>query len=200
MKVSLGFTLLFTLSLVSAWTLGASQYKQVKPPKTLPEFSMEDQYGEKFGLDALKGHWSIIFVGFTTCPDVCPFTLANLEAVRADLSLRVRPDRLPRVIFLAVDPDRDRAVLGEYLEYFHPNYIGITGEKEQIDTLIKGLGSFYRLAKRGADDMNYDVVHAATVYITNPQAEVVAEMNPPFDPVATGEYLFNIIRGVKFND
>jgi protein SCO1/2 len=200
MKVSLSMTLLLTLSLSSSWAFGASQYKQLKSPKTLPAFSMEDQYGEQFGVDRLKDQWSIIFVGFTTCPDVCPFTLANLEAVRADLSLRVRPDRIPRIIFLAVDPERDRPVLKQYLAYFHPSYIGITGEKEEIDKLIKGLGSFYRLAKRRANDASYEVVHAATVYITNPQAEVVAEMNPPFDASATGEYLFNIIHGVKFND
>ena len=57
-----------------------------------------------------------MLAGFTHCPDVCPFTLANLEQVVAELGLRVRPDRLPTVIFLGVDPDRDRANLKDYVD------------------------------------------------------------------------------------
>ena len=88
-----------------------------------------------------------LLVGFTQCPDVCPFTLSNLEAVRAELGLRLRPDHLPNIVFLAVDPERDKPVLQNYLSHFHPDYIGITGEPQQIDKLVAGLDAFYRLEK-----------------------------------------------------
>ena len=59
--------------------------------------------------DSLKGRWSLVLAGFTHCPDVCPFTLANLEQVVAELGCACGRTGMPAVIFLAVDPDRDRA-------------------------------------------------------------------------------------------
>ena len=89
--------------------------KTLKSPRTLPEFLLNDQFGEFFSIDNFKGRWSIIFIGFAACPDVCPFTLANLEAVRADMGFRLKPDSIPNIIFLSVDPDRDTLLLKEYL-------------------------------------------------------------------------------------
>ena len=142
----------------------------------------------------------MIFIGFTTCPDVCPVTLANLEAVRAEMSLRVSPKRIPRIIFLAVDPARDSPVLKEYLAYFHPEYIGLSGAVVQIDSLIKSLKAFYRLDKQSPDDVDYDVLHTAFVSIINPQGQMVAKLSPPFYPHKTAESLNQLIRGVKFDD
>jgi len=175
-------------------------YQLLKKPLAIKPFMLSNQDGEPFDLDALKNHWSMIFIGFTTCPDVCPVTLANLEAVRAEMSLRVSPKRIPRIIFLAVDPARDRPVLKEYLAYFHPEYIGLSGAVDQIDSLIKSLNAFYRLDKQGSDDDDYDVVHTAFVSIINPQGQMVAKLSPPFYPHKTAESLNQLIRGVKFDD
>jgi protein SCO1/2 len=169
-------------------------------PEALPPFELRDQDGEAFGVDRLKGHWSMILVGFTRCPDVCPFTLGNLGAVRAELGLRLRPDHIPHIIFLAVDPERDTPVLKEYLAHYHPDYIGLTGMPQQIDKLVAGLGAFYRLEKKHPQDHTYTVKHSAAVSIINPKAEIVAKINPPFHPHRTGDYLAKVIKGVKFNE
>ncbi len=104
--------------MLAAETVAATDdYERLKKPIAVKPFSLLDQNGAPFNLQSLKNHWSMIFVGFTTCPDVCPVTLGNLEAVRAEMGLRVSPERIPRIIFLAVDPARDVPVLKEYLGY-----------------------------------------------------------------------------------
>lgn len=175
-------------------------YERLKNPVAVKPFSLVDQNGAPFNLQSLKNHWSMIFVGFTTCPDVCPVTLGNLEAVRAEMGLRVSPERIPRIIFLAVDPARDVPVLKEYLGYFHPQYIGISGEVNQIGSLINSLNAFYRLDKKHTDDNDYDVLHTAYVSLINPAGEMVAKLNPPFHPHKTAMYLSQLISGVRFDD
>jgi protein SCO1/2 len=175
-------------------------YERLKNPVAVKPFFLVDHNGVRFNLQSLKNHWSMIFVGFTTCPDVCPVTLGNLEAVRAEMGLRVSPERIPRIIFLAVDPARDVPVLKEYLGYFHPQYIGISGEVNQIGSLINSLNAFYRLDKKHTDDNDYDVLHTAYVSLINPAGEMVAKLNPPFHPHKTAMYLSQLISGVRFDD
>lgn len=178
----------------------SESYVQLKKPLSVKPFELTDQYGQPFNLDSLKDHWSMIFIGFTACPDVCPVTLSNLEAVRAELGLRLSPSRIPRIVFLAVDPARDAPVLKEYLAYFHPEYVGISGDVEQIDSLIKSLKAFYRLDKKTPDDTIYEVLHTAFVSIINPDGQMVAKLNPPFHPHKTADSLFHLIRGITFDD
>jgi len=186
--------------LVSQTHSATEDYVTLKTPNEIKPFLLSDQYNQAFGLERLKNHWSLVFIGFTTCPDVCPVTLANLEAVRAEMGLRLSPGKIPRILFLAVDPDRDTPVLKEYLAYFHPEYIGLTGEVNQIDKLIKSLNAFYRLDKKTPDDSDYDVLHTAFVSVINPEGEMVAKLNPPFHPHKTGIFLIQLIRGLKFDD
>ena len=175
-------------------------YERLKNPVAVKPFFLVDHNGVRFNLQSLKNHWSMIFIGFTTCPDVCPVTLGNLEAVRAEMGLRVSPERIPRIIFLAVDPARDVPVLKEYLGYFHPQYIGISGEVNQIGSLINSLNAFYRLDKKHPDANDYDVLHTAYVSLINPAGEMVAKLNPPFHPHKTAMYLSQLISGVRFDD
>jgi protein SCO1/2 len=159
----------------------------------VPAFSLDDHDGSPFTAEQLKGRWSLILAGFTSCPDVCPFTLANLEQVVAELGLRMRPDRLPRVVFLAVDPARDRANLKEYVVQFHPDFIGVTGRLDEIDRALKGIDA---AANRGRPDTrgHYQVTHSAAVAVVDPQGRLAAKINPPFDPAPTAEFLANLFR------
>ena len=175
-------------------------FETLDKPIVIESFVLQDQDAQLFDLETLKDHWSMIFIGFTTCPDVCPVTLANLEAVRAEMGLRLRPERIPRILFFAVDPERDIPVLKSYLGYFHPEYIGITGQTDQIDKLIDNLGAFYRLDKKKPDDSNYNVLHTAFVSVVNPAGEVVAKLMPPFHAHKTADYLTQLVRGISFDD
>ncbi|GAA3964608.1 SCO family protein [Allohahella marinimesophila] len=182
---------------MSAAAASAEGYEQLDTPRPLPEFTLQDQHEQAFGLADLKGQWSMIFVGFTSCPDVCPYTLAALEAVRAQLGLRLRPENLPDIVLLAVDPQRDKAHIKPYLAHFHPDYIGITGEAKEIDKLIEGIEGFYELKRTSPMDTGYDVVHSAAVSIIDPAGNVVARILPPFNAFRASEYLAGIIRGVQ---
>ena len=191
---------LLSLSLHMMAQSSSDGHITLKKPKPLTEFLLEDHHGNKFDQGHMKGHWSMVFIGFTTCPDVCPATLSNLESVRADMGLRMRPDSIPRILFLAVDPDRDKPFLKDYLSYFHPEYLGITGSHEELGKLIESLGAFYRLDKKYITQIDYDVLHTAFVAIINPDGQMVAKINPPFQAHKTSEYLNNLIRGVVFDD
>jgi protein SCO1/2 len=200
-RLLLSFVLCAAPCLFASYVQAESEsYVQLKKPIDVKPFELSDQYGQPFNLDSLKDHWSMIFIGFTTCPDVCPVTLSNLEAVRAELGLRLSPDRIPRIIFLAVDPQRDAPVLKEYLAYFHPEYVGISGEVEQIDSLINSLKAFYRLDKKTPDDQAYEVLHTAFVSVINPDGQMVAKLNPPFQPHKTANSLFHLMHGITFDD
>lgn len=162
---------------------------QLDDPVAVPPFSLEDHHGNPFGLDQLKGGWSLIMLGFTHCPDVCPFTLSNLTEVVSQTAARVRPDNLPRVVFVGVDPERDKPILGDYVTHFDPRYVGITGSHEQLAVLTEGIDGFYRLKKKHANDDNYDVQHSAAVVLVDPKGRIQAKMAPPFNPGVLAEYI-----------
>ncbi|MGX1500137.1 protein SCO1/2 [Labrenzia sp. MBR-25] len=166
-------------------------------PVPVAKFSLVAQNGTPFTQEELKGHWTLLFLGFTNCPDVCPFTLANLEAVRTELSQLITPDNLPEVVFLAVDPDRDQDVLADYVKHFGISFTGITGERTEIDRLVENIDGFYRLEKSGPEDDAYDVTHSAAVTVINPDGEITAKISPPFHPVTTATYLFRHMRGLE---
>lgn len=160
----------------------------------IDDFQLIDHTGQPFTKQQLMGSWSLIFLGFTSCPDICPMTMSQLEGVRAELGLHFTPEKIPNIIFVAVDPARDKEVLGDYLAYFHPKNIGVTGTNDQLDRLVKSLEGFYRYDKKKAD-MSYNVVHTAAIAVVNPNAEMVAKINPPFARANTAMELMLLIRG-----
>jgi protein SCO1/2 len=168
--------------------------EKLDDPVLIDDFNLIDQSGQPFTKKELLGTWSLIFLGFTTCPDICPMTMVQLEGVRAQLGSYFMPDKIPNIIFVAVDPERDKAVLGDYLEYFHPKNVGITGDFSQLDSLVSSVEGFYRLEKKKRDG-SYDVVHTAAIAVVNTDAEMVAKINPPFGRANTATELMLLIRG-----
>jgi protein SCO1/2 len=163
-------------------------------PVLIDDFNLFDQHGNSFTAKNLLDSWSLIFLGFTTCPDICPMTMAQLEGVRAELGSHFTPEKIPNIIFVAVDPARDKDVLGDYLAYFHPKNIVITGELSQIDRLVKSVDGFYRYDKKKSDT-NYTVVHTSAIAVVNPNGEMVAKISPPFGRSIAAWELMLLIRG-----
>jgi protein SCO1/2 len=156
--------------------------------------SLEDQAGRPFTNERFKGHWSLVLIGFTHCPDVCPFTLENLALIIEQLSTRVSPERLPQVVFLAADPERDRPVLANYVRHFNADFVGITGSTEGIKTLVDGLGGYVRIAGKQAGGDGYQVYHSAVVSVIDAEARIRATLNPPMDPLAAADFLCDLMR------
>lgn len=157
-------------------------------PIELPAFTLADENGETFTHDDTKDAWTLIMFGFLSCPDVCPFTLGNLEAAVSETGMRVRPDNVPHVVFVSVDPDRDAATISEYAKFFHPDFQSVTGDRDQIDALIEATDSFYRLTEPDHTGY-YDVQHTSSVSVVAPDGTLRAKLQPPFDPGLTAEFL-----------
>lgn len=179
----------FTLWVASSLSATAQvQGVELDTPEPIPAFSLTTQDGQIFSDETLEGQWTIIMFGFNTCPDVCPFTLGNLEHAISETALRVRPDSVPKVVFVSVDPDRDAPVVSDYALYFHPEFLGVTGERDQIDALIEATDSFYRLMPPDSSGY-YEVQHSSAVSVIDPEGNLRAKLQPPFDAGLTAEFL-----------
>lgn len=149
-------------------------------PRSLPEFTLQDQDGQPFTRASLGGQWTLLFAGFTSCPDICPTTLATLAKVHARLE---RAGGGLQVLFLGLDPERDDpATMRAYLGHFNPGFRGATGEKAQIDKLMAALGLAYLRVPTGAE--SYTIDHSTALVLVDPDGRVAAYFKPPFQPEA----------------
>ncbi|QMU61346.1 MAG: SCO family protein [Gammaproteobacteria bacterium] len=146
-------------------------------PRELPKFSFTDHSNKTFSNKDLIGSWNLIFFGFTHCPDVCPLTLNILDQVSNKLE---NTNLTLRNLFISVDPKRDSPEkLKEYVEHFDHDMVGLTGDKQQIDTLTQSLGAIYAIADDSTE--NYLVDHSAHVFVVAPNGEMVALFSTPHD-------------------
>lgn len=150
--------------------------------KPLPEFSLVDYNGEPFTRDSLQGKWHLVFFGYTYCPDICPTTLTRYTQVNNRLQEAPEVLGSTRVLFVSVDPKRDIPErLKEYVQFFNPEFLGATGDPEEIAQLAKAFALFYQVHEPDANG-NYLIDHSAAVAIVNPNAELVGYFNAVMDP------------------
>lgn len=145
-------------------------------PLEIPPFSLVDHRGEPFDRDVLRGRWSLLFFGYTYCPDICPVTLQSLVPVQALLG----EDSETRIVFVSVDPARDDVDrMAEYVGFFDPAYLGVTGEPAQIEVLTRAVGAYNmaRDAEPGAE--GYLVDHASSLFLVGPDASLEAILHEP---------------------
>jgi protein SCO1/2 len=148
-------------------------------PGELVEFSLVDHNGDLFTRDDLLGNWSLVFFGFTHCPDVCPLTLQVLATAKQSLQ-EADQQPLPRIVFISVDPARDTPEsIGQYVRYFDDGAVAVTGEVNELRKLAGSLGAFFE--KSSGDGENYGVNHSSTVHLINPDARLQAVFNAPHE-------------------
>lgn len=150
-------------------------------PRALPDLDLVDHHGRDFGRQRLTGHWSILFFGFTHCPDVCPTTLATLAALRRELA-DLPPAAQPAVYLVSVDPARDTpGRLAEYVPFFDPSFTGVTGAPASIEALTAALG--VAVVTRPPDaEGNYGVDHTASLFLVNPAGALAGIFGTPHTP------------------
>jgi protein SCO1 len=149
------------------------------PRRAPADFSLIDSQGRSFGPANLRGHWSMLFFGYTNCPDFCPTTLATLAAMQK--RLRAESSRqLPQVIFVSVDAKRDTpSQLDKYVPYFDPDFIGLTdADQPSIEAFAKQWG--VAVAVQPAADGNYTVDHSGAIFILDPAGRLAAVLTGPF--------------------
>jgi protein SCO1/2 len=153
------------------------------PSRELKDFSLIDSHGRAFGPANLRGHWSLMFFGYTNCPDFCPTTLTTLAAMQKRLRAAKAPV-LPQVIFVSVDAKRDTpAQLAKYVPYFDPGFIGLTAaDQPGIEAIAKNLG--VAVVIQPAADGNYTVDHSGAIFVVSPDGRITAILTGPFSAAA----------------
>lgn len=130
-------------------------------PLTSMDFSLTDQDGRDVGPETLIGQPSLVFFGFTYCPDVCPTTLSDISGWLDELGPEA--ENL-NTVFITVDPDRDTVeTMAEYVSYFHSQIQGWTGLPDQITAVAEGFRATYEKAE--GEDGSYTMNHTAGVFL-----------------------------------
>ena len=144
-------------------------------PRPVADFSLTDHLGRTFTARELQGKTTLVFFGFTHCPDVCPTTLVKLAQVKKAAAM---PGL--QVLFVTVDPQRDTpAAVGAYAHAFDPDFIGLTGDPKAIEKMTAAFGvAALRVDLPGGD---YTMDHSAAVFLVDARGRVVGVFTPPFD-------------------
>lgn len=145
-------------------------------PRPIPEFNLTGADGQPFTKAAFIDHWTVVFVGFTHCPDICPATLGQLKTVNAALRDQ---NKAMQVLLLSVDPERDNPeTLARYVSYFDPEFIAATGPIDELDRLGASMGFVYMKAP-GSTAETYTIDHSSALILVNPQGQVAGYFTQP---------------------
>jgi protein SCO1/2 len=159
-------------------------------PRRISDFSLLDQNGDRVNLGLLNDKWSLIFFGYTYCPDICPLTMATLNQF-SELSADEGAVVAPQVIMVSVDPERDTLEkLRDYVGYFNDDYLGLTGEYIDIFNFASQLNIAFAYVPGGED---YLVTHSGEIALINPNGHFHGFFKVPHDPVKMAEN-FEIVR------
>ncbi len=181
--------LVVSLVLLAGATVWMSNIRQDMPspavatvlpqPLALPAVQLTNRYGREFSTDDLAEGFTLVFFGFTNCPDICPLTLQKLADTVAEL--RAKSPEVPRVLFVSVDADRDTPdQIRRYLANFSPDFEGVTGDPLALEPLTTALGVTVERHQHVGSE-TYSVTHNSTVYVIGPEAELLAVFSAPHD-------------------
>ena len=133
-----------------------------EPYPAAPQIELTKSNGETFRLSDQKGKIVLLFFGYTSCPDVCPTTLAELKLVMDDLEKKTE---MVQVIFVSVDPQRDTPEkIQKYVEHFNAEFVGLSGSIDELETIWNGYGIF-REEVQSDSAFGYIVNHTARTYL-----------------------------------
>ncbi|XOV80124.1 MAG: SCO family protein [Aestuariibacter sp.] len=162
--------------------VAAPEYLQAYPePRPLAPVELLSHTGEAIKNDWFYEQWTLAFVGYTFCPDICPTTLAELKGAYPELQA-IASQYPIEVLFLSVDPKRDtQERLHEYIQFFNPEFTAATAQHKALFPLVRSMGMAYAIVD-STDDPNYLVDHSASVVLINPQGKVVGRFKPHHEP------------------
>lgn len=147
-------------------------YDQGQP---LADYSLTDENGDTATPGDLKGHWTFAFIGYTSCPDICPTILSTLQDAKARLPVDIPQ---PSVLMVTADPDQDTpAVLKRYLQYFGPGFHGLTGDVATLRALARSMNGDF--SRRTDGDGQQQVDHSAHLALIDPNGQMIAVFQPP---------------------
>ena len=144
-------------------------------PMEIDNFELIDQNNEAFNKKSLEGGWTVLFFGYTNCPDVCPTTIYKLAEVKNGIKEDL-PSANFNTVLVTLDPDRDSAErLDEYIGYFDETMLGVTGTYENIQSFTSSLSVFYQRINK---EEGYDFNHTASIFVFDKDGSLFATMSP----------------------
>lgn len=190
-RVTVALALAFAVLVVAGFAYRMSQPRVLNPyelkskgavvletPRKFSDFQLTDHRGEPFTLKNLAGKWTLLFFGFTHCPDVCPTALAAAAKMYRGLD----PDERERlqIVLVSLDPERDTpAELAKYVPYFNPDFIGASGDKYVLLKLATELNVAFNRVELDSGD--YTIDHSGNMVLINPYGHYHGFFRPPFE-------------------
>jgi len=163
-------------------------------PRQLTDFELSGGEGKVFNLPRLAGKWTLLFFGYTSCPDVCPMALSVMKAVYDDLAEYPDLQEKTQVVFVSVDPERDSPEhVAEYATHFGEGFIGVTGSSAVIDGFTKQMNAGY-IKEKQEEDGSYPVSHTGSIYLIGPKQRVHGAFSPPHRPKAITEQYLDVVK------
>ena len=169
-KVLLILVSLAVTSIISAYEIKGSEDTRtnLKKPEYYKnfggDFSLTGPEGKTVSLEDFRNKLVLIYFGYTFCPDVCPITLSNLKLTMLDLGEKAED---VQVIFISIDPERDTfQKLKDYVPYFHPTFIGLTGSEAELASVAKKYQTFY-LKQKVESEAGYLMAHSDVVILVD---------------------------------
>lgn len=164
-------------------------------PPVLAPFSLRDANGEALTEQWLQNRWTLIFFGFTHCPDICPTTLATLNQVYEQTRGFENLEQSLQVLFVSVDPERDsNENLRKYVSYFNTNFFAATGNSDELKQLTRQLGVISMKVDIPGQE-NYSMDHSASVLLIDPQLRFVGVFSAPH---AAPDIVARLVKIVDF--
>ncbi len=168
-------------------------------PKVLDnKLAFTDHNNQPFSIEKLQGKWSILFFGYTSCPDVCPMQMGLLKQFVSSAEITEKP----QAILVSIDPKRDTAKrLKAYVQGFNPEFIGISAKKPELERFARELGVYYEYAEtakgvgqdhsqhqhhnheqhEAAESKSYELNHTASFILINPKGEYAGLFTAPYN-------------------
>ena len=144
-------------------------------PMEIDNFELIDQNNEAFNKKSLEGGWTVLFFGYTNCPDVCPTTIYKLAEIKNGIKEDL-PSANFNTVLVTLDPDRDSSErLDEYIGYFDETMLGVTGTYENIQSFTSSLSVFYQRINK---EEGYDFNHTASIFVFDKDGSLFATMSP----------------------
>ena len=144
-------------------------------PMEIDNFELIDQNNEVFNKKSLEGGWTVLFFGYTNCPDVCPTTIYKLAEIKNGIKEDL-PSANFNTVLVTLDPDRDSSErLDEYIGYFDETMLGVTGTYENIQSFTSSLSVFYQRINK---EEGYDFNHTASIFVFDKDGSLFATMSP----------------------
>ena len=173
----------------------------LNPPRRIAVPALDKDDGTPFTESDISGHWSLMYFGYTHCPDVCPATLSTLAAAKKAAAEKRPGWAFPRVIFVSVDPGRDtKDLLHKYVRYFDPDFTAVTGDEKMIQALTLQMSVVYMKVPAESSgnpatgDSNYLVDHSASILLLNPEGQLAAFLQPPHTPQSLLDSIDKLVR------